>query len=137
MAANVFSVVKVSSQALLANEFVVFDEELFKAVCMELMPTGTGVRLPCKGRYHVSLDLDFTPTATGEFAVEILKNGVVLPAAVATNQGTLSEPTHVHVQGEFSVLKSCECIDNTALIQVAVTAAGTVSNANLVVERID
>lgn len=137
MAANVFSVVKVSPQTLQANEFVVFDEELFKAVCMELMPTGTMVKLPCKGRYHVSLDLDFTPTATGEYAVEILKNGIVLPAAVATNQGTLAEPMHVHVQGEFSVLKSCECVDNTALIQVAVTTAGTVSNANLVVERID
>lgn len=128
--------VNTANQTLIAGGNLVFTQVVAEGNCIGFA-TGTGTfTLPCKGVYAVYVSADVVPSATGPVIVSIVNNGTVVPGSIATNQMTEAENTHVALQGVIPVLKSCECVNNTAQVQVIISAAATVDNANIIIEKI-
>ena len=94
------------------------------------------VRLLKRGLYQVSVNVDVAPTAAGEIAIQLLNNGVAVPGALATVTGVAATTDNLAFTALVRVLPSCCAIDNTGSLQVQITAAGTVSNANIVVVKL-
>ena len=65
-----------------------------------------------------------------------VQNGEIIPSAQATILAVAGNSYHISISTLLRVLKSCPCVvDNTANLQVQVTGAATVNNANIIVIR--
>lgn len=92
---------------------------------------GQGINLIGPGYYDLDTSLSFTPTATGPVTIQYYQDGVAVPGAFATAQGTASEPLNLHVT---SKLRNCGCDCNSTLTYT-IDAAGTVVNLSNRVDK--
>lgn len=92
---------------------------------------GQGINLIGPGYYDLDASLSFTPTATGPVTIQYYQDGVAVPGALATTQGTASEPLNLHVT---SKLRNCGCDCNSTLTYT-IDAAGTVVNLSNRVDK--
>lgn len=93
------------------------------------------VRLISPGLYLVSFDGDFTIETAGSVSVLLLNNGVVVPGVQDTVSGTTAVPRGLHFTTVIEVKPSCCAVNNSAVLQVQINAAGTFSNANITVVK--
>ena len=85
----------------------------------------------------VNVNADVVPAAAEPITLQLLNNGEVVPGAEATITGVAADSAHVAFTTLIRVLKSCPCvIDNRASLQVQLTEAGTISNANIVAVKL-
>ena len=85
---------------------------------------GAGINLIGTGYYDLEASLSFTPTATGPVTIQFYQDGVAVPGALATGQGTASEPLNLSV---VAALRNCKCDCNSSLTYT-IDAAGTIAN---------
>lgn len=92
---------------------------------------GAGINLIGAGYYDLEASLSFTPTATGPVTIQFYQDGVPVSGAVATTQGTASEPVTLPVT---AVVRNCGCDCNTTLTYT-ISAAGTIVNLAVDVDK--
>ena len=92
---------------------------------------GSGISMIGAGYYDVESSLTFTPTATGPVTVQFFQDGIAIPGATMTVQGTAAEPIGLFVT---AMPRNCGCDCNTVLT-ATVSAAGTANNFSTVVKK--
>lgn len=85
---------------------------------------GQGINLLGQGYYDLDASLSFTPTAAGPVTIQFYQDGVAIPGALATTQGTAAEPCTLPVVAK---VRNCGCDCNTTLTYT-ISAAGTIVN---------
>lgn len=127
----------IASQSVLANGLVNFTTNNILTGCSIKHTEGSNTaNINCAGLYLVLVNIDLVPVAAGPITVQLLNNGVAVPGAKANITGAVSTSVNLSFNTLLKVLKSCPCmIDNTANLQVQVSAAATISNAKLVIVK--
>lgn len=92
---------------------------------------GAGINLIGAGYYDLEASLSFTPTATGPVTIRFYQDGVAIPGALATAQGTTAEPLNLFVA---AAVRNCGCDCNSTLTYT-VNAAGTIVNLAVDVDK--
>lgn len=92
---------------------------------------GAGINLVGAGYYDLNASLSFTPTATGPVTIQFYQDGVAIPGALATGQGTAAEPLSLSV---VATIRNCGCDCNSTLTYT-IDAAGTIVNLPVRVEK--
>ena len=130
--------VSVPAQTLGADGYVNFDTNRLQTGCSIQHVAGSNtINLINHGLYMVSVNADVVPAAAEPITLQLLNNGEVVPGAEATITGVAADSAHVAFTTLIRVLKSCPCvIDNRAILQVQLTEAGTISNANIVAVKL-
>lgn len=94
------------------------------------------VTLRRAGTYLVTVNANVTPTAGGDISLQLAKNGVVVPGAIATATGVAATTFPVSITTLIKVLPSCASVNNVASLQAQLTAAGTVASTSFTVVKI-
>ena len=129
--------VNTATQAVVANGFIAYTATNVKQGCGISYNDGSNtISLKGNGIYLVEVNADVVPTNAELISMQLLKNNVVVPAAKATVTGVASSTSSLSFSTLIKVPCSCNCVDNTANIQVQLTALANVTNASIVVVRI-
>ena len=129
--------VNTATQAVVENGFIVYTATNVKQGCGISYNDGSNtISLKGNGIYLVEVNADVVPTNAGLISMQLLKNNVVVPAAKATVTGVASSTSSLSFSTLIKVPCSCNCVDNTANLQVQLTALANVTNASIVVVRI-
>ena len=133
---NALSTVSIAAQTLPADGLVVFSTNVVDTGCMiDHVAGSTDTELRGPGVYPITFNADVIPVATGQLTVRLLSNGTPVPGAQTTITGVAAVRSNVAFAGIVKVLPSCPFVINKANIQVQVSAATNVENANLGVTR--
>ena len=129
--------VNTATQAVVANGFIVYTATNVKQGCSIKFNDGSNtISLKGNGIYLVEVNADVVPTNAELISMQLLKNNVVVPAAKATVTGVASSTSSLSFSTLIKVPCSCNCVDNTANLQVQLTALANITNASIVVVRI-
>ena len=129
--------VNTATQAVVENGFIAYTATNVKQGCGIKFNDGSNtISLKGNGIYLVEVNADVVPTNAGLISMQLLKNNVVVPAAKATVTGTASSTSSLSFSTLIKVPCSCNCVDNTANLQVQLTALANVTNTSIVVVRI-
>ena len=129
--------VNTATQAVVENGFIVYTATNVKQGCGIRYNDGSNtISLKGNGIYLVEVNADVIPTNAGLISMQLLKNNVVVPAAKATVTGVASSTSSLSFSTLIKVPCSCNCVDNTANLQVQLTALANVTNTSIVVVRI-
>ena len=129
--------VNTATQAVVANGFITYTATNVKQGCGIKFNDGSNtISLKGNGIYLVEVNADVVPTNAELISMQLLKNNVVVPAAKATVTGVASSTSSLSFSTLIKVPCSCNCVDNTANLQVQLTALANVTNASIVVVRI-
>ena len=129
--------VNTATQAVVANGFIAYTATNVKQGCGIKFNDGSNtISLKGNGIYLVEVNADVVPTNAELITMQLLKNNVVVPAAKATVTGVASSTSSLSFSTLIKVPCSCDCVDNTANLQVQLTALANVTNASIVVVRI-
>ena len=129
--------VNTATQAVVANGFIAYTATNVKQGCGIRFNDGSNtISLKGNGIYLVEVNADVVPTNAELITMQLLKNNVVVPAAKATVTGVASSTSSLSFSTLIKVPCSCNCVDNTANLQVQLTALANVTNASIVVVRI-
>ena len=129
--------VNTATQAVVANCFIAYTATNVKQGCGIKFNDGSNtISLKGNGIYLVEVNADVVPTNAELISMQLLKNNVVVPAAKATVTGVASSTSSLSFSTLIKVPCSCNCVDNTANLQVQLTALANVTNASIVVVRI-
>lgn len=126
------SAYSIADQVVAAGDFVRFDLNRVHTGCsIRHCPNGTAITLAGAGLYQGAFNANFTADATGPVTFQLFRNGVAVFGAEATHQATADVPIAVAFPILELVRPSCVAVDNTAVLQVQVSAAGTINTANI------
>ena len=129
--------VNTATQAVVENGFIVYTATNVKQGCgIRYIDGSNTISLKGNGIYLVEVNADVVPTNAELISMQLLKNNVVVPAAKATVTGVASSTSSLSFSTLIKVPCSCNCVDNTANLQVQLTALANVTNASIVVVRI-
>lgn len=129
--------VNTATQAVVADGFIAYTATNVKQGCGIKFNDGSNtISLKGNGIYLVEVNADVVPTNAELISMQLLKNNVVVPAAKATVTGVASSTSSLSFSTLIKVPCSCNCVDNTANLQVQLTALANVTNASIVVVRI-
>ena len=112
-----------SNVAITANQSGPFGAIIRRYGC-NCQLDGAGINLIGAGYYDLEASLSFTPAATGPVTIQFYQDGVAIPGAVATAQGTAAEPMNLSV---VAAIRNCGCNCNTS-VTYTIDAAGTIVN---------
>ena len=129
--------VNTATQAVVADGFIAYTATNVKQGCGIRYNDGSNtISLKGNGIYLVEVNADVVPTNAELISMQLLKNNVVVPAAKATVTGVASSTSSLSFSTLIKVPCSCNCVDNTANLQVQLTALANVTNASIVVVRV-
>lgn len=94
---------------------------------------GNGINICEPGYYDVDASITVLPTAAGAITATLLNNGVPVPGATATGTAAAAGNA-VNLSISALIRQMCHCGIGT--LTVALSAAGTVNNMAMRVERI-
>ena len=125
------------TQAVVENGFIAYTATNVKQGCgIRYIDGSNTISLKGNGIYLVEVNADVVPTNAELISMQLLKNNVVVTAAKATVTGVASSTSSLSFSTLIKVPCSCNCVDNTANLQVQLTALANVTNASIVVVRI-
>lgn len=129
--------VNTAIQAVVADGFITYTATNVKQGCGIKFNEGSNtVSLKANGIYLVEVNADVIPTNAGIISIQLLKNSVLVPGAKATVAGVASSTASLSFTTLIKVPCSCNCVDNTANLQVQLTALANVTNASITVVRV-
>lgn len=98
-----------------------------------LVTNGNGVNVMDPGYYDIKVSATVEPAAAGPITATVLADGDAIPGATATaTAAAAGDAVNLSIA---SVLRKCGC-DCTQTLTVQLSAAGTVTNMALVIERV-
>lgn len=134
-----FEAYSTADTAYTLDEFVSFDTIRYTD-CRVNTVNGTTFSINTPGRYFVRFGgVGSSSTAASPFSVQLLVNGVPVPAVRSEITSVAADDTQtLGFSTIINVLPSMCFIDNTARLQVQVTseAAGTLYDTNLIIFRL-
>lgn len=135
---SALSTVTTAAQTVAADGVLNFTtNDILTGCSIQHTAGGNTAQINCQGLYQVAFNADFQPTGAGDVTMQLYNNGVAVPGAEATVTAATGDTYHVAFVKLIKVLKSCPCIiNNTASLQVQVSAAATVTNANLSIVKL-
>ena len=126
------STYSIADQTVAAGDFIKFDINRVHTGCSILhVPNSTAITLAGAGLYSGAFNANFTADVSGPTTFQLYRNGVPVAGAVAEHQATADVPIAVAFPILELVRPNCVAIDNTAVLQVQVSAAGTINDANI------
>lgn len=129
--------INVAAQTLAANGVVVYNtNRIYTGTSIIHVPGSGSVTLAKPGLYLVMFDGDFTIGTTGAITFKLQNNSVDVPAAETTIQATQAVPVGINFAALVKVAPSCCAVDNSAVLQVVASAAGSLANANITVVKL-
>lgn len=84
-----------------------------------------GITVNKSGLYRMSADVTFTPTDAGTSVIQLYKDGVALPCAIAQDTAEAANTFTTHVETDLCI-NAC-CVNNPVITLVASGVAGTVN----------
>lgn len=88
---------------------------------------GNAIEVEGEGYYIMDVCATVTPTTAGNVTISVLKDGVVVPSATATNSvSTVGNSTTLPIN--TTIRLGCKCDGASSLTVVLVAGAGVVSN---------
>ena len=121
-----------AEQTVAAGDFIRFDiNRVHTGNSIKHCPNSTVITLAGAGLYSGAFNANFTADASGATTFQLYRNGVPVEGAVAEHQATADVPIAVAFPILELVRPSCVAVDNTASLQVQVSAAGTINAANI------
>ena len=98
--------------------------------------SGNGVQISCPGYYDYKASVTLAPTAIGNVTVTLLKDGVPVQGATATEAvSTANNPTNLSIV--CLVRENCQCCEGISNLTLALTGtAASVTNVSIVAEKI-
>lgn len=126
------SAYSVSDQAVDVGDSIRYEFNRVHTGCsIKHSPGSAAVILAGAGLYSGTFNANFTADANGAATFQLYRNGVLVPGAEATHQATANVPIAVAFPILELVRPSCVAVDNTAVLQVRVSAAGTINTAQI------
>ena len=96
---------------------------------------GNAIEIEGEGYYTIDVAITATPTVAGNVTVSVLKDGVVIPSATATNSvSTVGNSTTLPIN--TTVRLGCKCDGASSLTVVLVAGAGVVNNISMRVIKV-
>lgn len=134
---STLNAVSVADQTVAADGYINFDRNAVLIGCaIDHTAGGNSVALTKQGLYDVQFNADILAAAAGAITVQLVANGEPVDGASATITATETDTANVSFNSLLRLLPNCCAVDNTKSLQVQVTAAATVSNANIVVVKL-
>ena len=98
--------------------------------------SGNAIQIDGAGYYDIDVSITAAPTAAGNVTVTMLKDGVAIPGATAT-QSTTAANNPVNLSISSLVREFCPCCDGLSNLAFVLTGpAASISNVALVVEKL-
>ena len=98
--------------------------------------SGNAIQIDGAGYYDIDVSITAAPTAAGNVTVTMLKDGVVIPGATAT-QSTTAANNPVNLSISSLVREFCPCCDGLSNLTFVLTGtAASISNVAIVVEKL-
>ena len=121
-----------------ADTAIPFNNVTLKKGCSAVQAGPATFQLNKAGIYMVSCDASLAPTAAGEVSIQLSKNGILQPEAIAIEQGTAATPTNMSFCTLVQVQENntCSCCTSPTNIQVINSAAGDFPIANIVITKL-
>ena len=95
---------------------------------------GNGIAIGDSGYYDVDVSITVLPTAAGAITATLQKDGVAVPGATAT--GTAAAAGNAVNLSISSLIRQFGCCAGQSVITIVLSAAGTVNNMAVVVEKV-
>lgn len=95
---------------------------------------GNGIAIGDSGYYDVDVSITVLPTAAGDITATLQRDGVSVPGATAT--GTAAAAGNAVNLSISSLIRQFGCCAGQSVITVVLSAAGTVNNMAVVVEKV-
>lgn len=86
----------------------------------------SNVQILKSGLYHISADVTYTPTAAGEAAVQLYRDGIALPCAISTETVVVGNTYTTHI--ETDLMMSVCCVNQPSITVRIGGVAGTVNH---------
>ena len=122
-----------TTQDVAQNGNISFGTTIRRYGC-NLSMSGNAITIRGQGYYDVAINVTLAPTATGDVAVTLYKDGVAVPGATSTGSvSTANNPATLPV----NCLIRETCCDTTSNLTLVLTGtAAAVSNVAAVVQKI-
>lgn len=85
-----------------------------------------GITVNKSGLYHFSADVTMAPTAAGTSTIQLYKDGVALPCAIAQDTAETGNTFTTHVETDLCI-NTC-CVNHPVITLVASGVAGTITH---------
>lgn len=95
---------------------------------------GNGIAIVDSGYYDVDVSITVLPTEAGAITATLQKDGVPVPGATAT--GTAAAAGNAVNLSISSLIRQFGCCSGQSVLTVVLSAAGTVNNMAVVVEKV-
>lgn len=89
-----------------------------------LQSNGSVITVEGQGYYDIDASLTFVPTATGPVTIQFYQDGIAIPGALVTAQGTANEPVNLVV---VSLMRNF-CYRSDTVLTYTISADGTATN---------
>ena len=133
MSKSLIQTANISSQNVAVGSVISLGSVLRRFGC-NCRLNGNAIEIEGEGYYTIDVDVTATPTVAGNVTVSVLKDGVVIPSATATNSvSTVGNSTTLPIN--TTVRLGCKCDGASSLTVVLVAGAGVVSNISMMVVK--
>ena len=86
----------------------------------------SGITINKSGLYHISADVTISPTTAGTSVIQLYKDGVAIPCAIAQDTAEADNIFTAHIETDLC-LNVC-CVNQPVITLVVSGVAGTVTN---------
>lgn len=126
------SAYSVADQTVAAGDSIRYEFNRVHTGCsIKHAPGSAAVIMGGAGLYSGTFNANFTADVSGPATFQLYRNGVAVPGAEATHQATANVPIAVAFPILEIVRPNCVAVDNTAVLLVQVSAAGTINTAQI------
>lgn len=122
--------------AVTAKQLIAFQTVEAIGTTVTATADSTTIMLNAPGVYYIAFNADGTTTEAGTFGVQMNKNGVAEPQAMASNATLAGGEASVAFSTLMSVKKSCCCQNNAVSLTFEYTGSDGTAMANVVVTKV-
>lgn len=134
MSKSLIQTSNISSQTVAVGSVISLGSVLRRFGC-NCRLNGNAIEVEGEGYYIVDVCTTATPTSAGNVTVSILKDGVVIPSATATNSvSTVGNSTTLPIN--TTIRLGCKCDGASSLTVVLVSGAGVINNISVRVIKV-
>ena len=129
MSKSLIQTTNISTQTVAVGSIISLGSVLRRFGC-NCRLNGNSIEIEGEGYYTIDVSVTATPTAVGNVTISVLKDGVAIPSASATNSiSTVGNSTTLPIN--TTVRLGCKCDGASSLTIVLLSGAGTVSNVSM------
>ena len=134
MSKSLIQTANISSQTIAVGSAISLGSVLRRFGC-NCRLNGNAIEISGEGYYTIDVAITATPTAVGNVTVSVLKDGVAIPSATATDSvSTVGNSATLPIN--TTVRLGCKCDGASSLTVVLTEGAGVVNNISMRVIKV-